>query len=309
MNLTPIYCEEKETGMSHPFPVIVFAAVLLVACTGSGDRDLIVLRDGGERRGAIESCDASACRIDGAAVQRSAIEWIGFRITAQRPPAAQNTVVDEVHLADGVQPGRLLRVERARVVTERAEYPRSQVSWIHLAATDRGSPGDRASGGHGCDRREVFLYDVLVTGEKSGSETVQGMGGEFAFSYAYTARYPRVPVTVECDAGGRIIIRGPTHIDPHPGSATLDRYKWRSSLAVKTEVLPTDGNIFSLKDDGRARVFKDADECGFDVAIGGLGVQIQLRGFIPAPPGGGATLNVHGLVRPDEDRHRALIRA
>jgi hypothetical protein len=47
--------------------------------------------------------------------------------------------------------------------------------------------------------------------------------------------------------------------------------------------------------------------CGFNVAIGGLGAQIALSGYIPGSPGGRATLSMHSLVRPGEDRHGALI--
>lgn len=84
--------------------------------------------------------------------------------------------------------------------------------------------------------REAFLYDVTVIGEKSGSEIVQRMEGEFAFSYAYTARYPRVPVTVEHECGtGDIKIDGPSEREPHPGSGSLDRYTWRDSLTGKAQ--------------------------------------------------------------------------
>jgi len=159
--------------------------------------------------------------------------------------------------------------------------------------------------------REVFHYDVMVKGEKSGSETVQRMEGEFAFSYAYSARYPRVPVTVELNCGsGDIKIGGPTDREPHPGTASLDSYVWRDSLTGKTQV-PTGGNIFSLKSDGRPPVYENTiPACGFDVAMGGLGAQIVgLHGYISGSPGGGATFGMGSRVPTGEDRHDARIKA
>jgi hypothetical protein len=157
--------------------------------------------------------------------------------------------------------------------------------------------------------REDFLYDVTVTGEKSGSETVQRMEGEFAFSYAYSVRYSRVPVTVEHNCGtGDIKIDGPTHREPHHGSGSLDRYTWRDSLTGKAQV-PTGGNIFNLKGDGRAAVFENnIDACGFDVALGGLAVQVRLNGYVSGSPGGRSYIAMNSHLRPGENRLEALIK-
>ena len=79
------------------------------------------------------------------------------------------------------------------------------------------------------------FYDVTVTAEKSGSETVQRMEGEFAFSYAYSALYQRVPVTVEHNCGtGDIKIDGPTDREPHPGNGSLERY----TCAIRSRARP-----------------------------------------------------------------------
>ena len=159
--------------------------------------------------------------------------------------------------------------------------------------------------------REDFLYDVTVTAEKSGSEIVQRMEGEFAFSYAYSALYQRVPVTVEHNCGtGDIKIDGPTDREPHSGNGSLERYTWRDSLTGKAQI-PTGGNVFNLKGDGRAAAFeKNIDACGFDVvAQGGLVAQIVLTGYVSGSPDVAATLAVHSRLRPGEDRLEALIKA
>jgi len=116
-------------------------------------------------------------------------------------------------------------------------------------------------------------------------------------------------VTIEHTCGtADIKISGPTDSDPHPGSATLTSYVWRDTLTSKIQVPTGGGRAFSLKGDGRAPVFENTiPACGFNVAIGGLGAQIALSGYIPGSPGGRATLSMHSLVRPGEDRHGALI--
>jgi len=276
-------------------------------------RDILELRSGTRHEGSLQGCSAQACALGQRSFPRPEVSVIGLAVSAGETPApVADPSQDTVQLRNGtVVKGKLLGINSQAVVSEQGSYQRAEVAWVVLAApqrAERGPPGDRA---RACDRREVFLYDVLVTGEKSGSETVQRMEGEFAFSYAYSARYPRVPVTVERTCGtDDIKISGPTDNDPHLGSATLNSYVWRDSLTSKIQVPTGGGRAFSLKGDGRAPVFENTiPACGFDVAMGGLGAQIALSGYIPGSPGDGATLSMHSLVRPGEDRHRALIQA
>jgi hypothetical protein len=232
---------------------------------------------------------------------------------ARRPPVTDPSQ-DIVQLRNGSVVRGVLGINSQTVVSEQGSFQRAEVAWVILAVPQRagrGPPGDRAGGSVDCNRREVLLYDVMVKGEKSGSETVQRMDGEFAFSYAYEARYPRVPVTVEHNCGsGDIKIDGPTDREPHPGTASLDSYVWRDSLTGKAQVPLGGGRPFSLKSDGRAPVFEDDRvACGFDVAMDGLGAQIAFSGYIPGSPGGRATLGMSSLVPPGEDRHEARIAA
>lgn len=68
------------------------------------------------------------------------------------------------------------------------------------------------SRGRGCNRRDIFLYDVRVSASKSGSETwvpKYRMGGEFALSYKYSVRYARLPVTVKHQCGSATTVSSP----------------------------------------------------------------------------------------------------
>jgi hypothetical protein len=178
-------------------------------------------------------------------------------------------------------------------------------------AQTAGTAGPVSRGNPACNRREVFLYDVVVNGSKSGTETVRDMDGKgrsFSFDYAYSAHYPRVPVTIEHNCSGDIRIDGPTDRDPHPGSAQFDHYHWSNSITRTIRIPIGGGRAFSI--DGPRGVFEDKIvTCSFDVAIGGLRAQIELNGFIPGSPGGRAMLVVHSLVPADDNRIEALIGA
>jgi hypothetical protein len=171
--------------------------------------------------------------------------------------------------------------------------------------------GPVSRGGPACNRREVLLYDVAVNGSKSGTQTFRDVDGKvssFSFDYAYSAHYPRVPVTIECEAGGHIKISGPTGVDPHPGSAQLDHYHWSNSITRTIRHETGGGRAFSI--DGPPGYFENRIvTCSFDVAIGGLRAQIELKGYVPGSPGGRATINVSSRLRSGEDRHEALIGA
>lgn len=154
------------------------------------------------------------------------------------------------------------------------------------------SPGGRGSlpsSGRGCDRRDVFLYDVRVSAGKSGSETwvpLYKKSGELAFSYTYSARYRRLPVTVKrrCGSDSTIISSpGDSYGNGlHPGSATLTSYIWRDS-------------VVSLNPGHGGGVLP----CGFNAAVAGLGARISVQGFVPGS-GGGSTLGATSGLTSDQ---------
>jgi hypothetical protein len=51
------------------------------------------------------------------------------------------------------------------------------------------------------------------------------------------------------------------------------------------------------------------DACGFDVALGGLAVQISLNGYVSASPGGRSYIVMNSRLRPGENRLEAVIKA
>jgi hypothetical protein len=105
--------------------------------------DLLLLRDGSQRRGALSSCDPGGCRLDAESVPRASIEWIGLGRTASAPPPVRDPAHDELHLLDAsVQTGVWTRIDSERVEmipgdppTGAASVPRDRVAWIHLGQT------------------------------------------------------------------------------------------------------------------------------------------------------------------------------
>jgi hypothetical protein len=283
-------------------------------------RDILELRSGTRHEGSLQGCSAQACALGQRSFPRPEVSVIGLAVSAGDTPApVADPSQDTVQLRNGtVVKGKLLGINSQAVVSEQGSYQRAEVAWVILAAPQRadgGSPGDRARApgdrARACDRREVFLYDVAVNGRKRGTETFRDVDGKdysFSFDYAYSAHYPRVPVTIEHNCSGDIKIDGPTDPDPHPGSASLDRYHWSNSITRTIRHETGGGRPFSI--DGPPGYFENRIvTCSFDVAIGGLRAQIELKGYVPGSPGGRATINVSSRLRSGEDRHEALIGA
>ncbi len=115
----------------------------------TGVTDVLVLRNGEVRLGALTGCGGESCWFAGSGVGLESIAWIGLA-TAGLPPAAQNADVDEVHLVSGtVRPGELGAVTMESVWTAAGGYNRDAVEWIHLAGTEEVAPTDVAPAGGG----------------------------------------------------------------------------------------------------------------------------------------------------------------
>ena len=93
--------------------------------------------------------------------------------------------------------------------------------------------------GRGCDRREVFLYDVTVNATKSFTEEWVPrfeLQGAFSISYAYQVVYRRVAAVVQHECGtGEIEVRARGR-----GAGKLSNYKWADSVrnANRTRAVP-----------------------------------------------------------------------
>ncbi|MGE5233645.1 MAG: hypothetical protein ACM3OB_06000, partial [Acidobacteriota bacterium] len=121
------------------------AACALALLGPAAGADLLVLRDGSRQTGALQSCVADQCRLDGRSIAVSQIAWIEFgsardtsgKGTAFPPPVADPTH-DEVHLADGtVATGALEGISLGEVAFAERSFDRADVRWLHFA----GAPG------------------------------------------------------------------------------------------------------------------------------------------------------------------------
>ncbi len=102
--------------------------------------DLLILRGGGQREGALQGCSAAACVLDQKPVPRDTIEWIGLGSRAP-PPKVQDPTVDEAHARGGITAGKLLRIDAGSVAMDRKTLPRGEVAWVHLGRS-ASSPAD-----------------------------------------------------------------------------------------------------------------------------------------------------------------------
>lgn len=104
-------------------------------------KDVVITSRAEVLKGRLLGCVAEHCSLDGVAIDRRDIVWIGLSVVLP-PPMATQTAVDEVHRYDrSVEVTKLLGINSRQVVTERGSYPRSDVKWIHLALYGASLPG------------------------------------------------------------------------------------------------------------------------------------------------------------------------
>lgn len=104
--------------------------------------DVVLTRDGRKISGPVKSCIADRCQVGSKSVPRNTIEWIGLDVReAPKPPAIKDASSDEEHLRDGtIDSGTLIGLNLGQVVTDRTNYARADVAWIHLAAPKSEQP-------------------------------------------------------------------------------------------------------------------------------------------------------------------------
>lgn len=116
--------------------------VALLGLCGAAGADVVLLRDGSHRAGALAACAGEQCRIGGRTIARAEIAWIGLGVDeppAPAPPADPGR--DEVRLRDGsAHAGRLVGVSLGTVVSERGSWDREDVGWIYLAPEREAEP-------------------------------------------------------------------------------------------------------------------------------------------------------------------------
>jgi len=117
-----------------PTTALLYASALTLLC-GAARADLLYLRDGSERAGALASCVGGTCGFSGSAVPRAEIAAIAFGDLTTPPPAPSQGATDEVHLAGGaVVASPVVGISLGVVATEAGSHDRAQVSWVLFAA-------------------------------------------------------------------------------------------------------------------------------------------------------------------------------
>lgn len=111
-------------------------ALALLAAAPAAARDILILRNGEVRGGLLRACAGDRCTLDGRAVPKAEIAWIGLGRTEPSPPAPGRPDREEIHLVDGtIHAGPLVGVSLGSVATVRGSFERAQVAWIYLAPT------------------------------------------------------------------------------------------------------------------------------------------------------------------------------
>lgn len=120
---------------------IARVVLLTSLLAGAARADVLILRDGSRRTGALQACAGSQCRFAGKTIAAAEIAWIGFGGAGGKqdmPPAVADSSHDELHLADGsVATGTLEGISLGEVALADRSFDRASVSWLHFA----GAPG------------------------------------------------------------------------------------------------------------------------------------------------------------------------
>jgi len=143
------------------------AVGLFAAAASLAAQDLLLLRSGERRSGALKSCLADRCALGGRPVPRDEIAWVGLGRGAADPPALAPSATDRVVLTDGtVRTGAVSGVSLGVVALEGGELDRSEVAWIRFADPGAVAADQRPGEGGGEKQDRVVLRDGSIrTGE------------------------------------------------------------------------------------------------------------------------------------------------
>jgi len=133
LNLGVVYVDDAEIDRAD------VAEILLAEPAVARAGDVFIGSDGAKRNGTLSRCDAASCTFDGALVPRTAIRWLGPGQERAAPPGAPPSS-DLVFIRDGNPiEARLTSIDDSTVGTTHGNFPRSQVTWIHVAETSAGA--------------------------------------------------------------------------------------------------------------------------------------------------------------------------
>jgi hypothetical protein len=149
--------------------------------------DLLLLRDGGERRGNLQYCNTQHCLLDKAQVPQDSIAWIGLDGAKPPAPKPRNPAQNELHLRSGaVQPALLVSLDPQNIYTDRGMQPRKDVAWIHLVPAPLASGG--AAAPHGSGAAESFPRAYVWDGRIEVENVYNGQNGRHRWHAEYDLR-------------------------------------------------------------------------------------------------------------------------
>ena len=116
---------------------IVLALASAVTAGAAYAQDVLVIRDGTRRQGAVRGCRDDACTLNGVKVARGLIAWVGLRQDDAAPPRVRDPLKDEVHLVDGrVVNGEFGGLSLGALALGDDSYDRDEVAWIRFAGPE-----------------------------------------------------------------------------------------------------------------------------------------------------------------------------
>jgi hypothetical protein len=111
----------------------VIVPLATLSCQAPAGIDLLIMRDGSQKRGALELCSGEICRLSGSQIPQSSILWIGLGGSRPPPPSVRDPARNELHLVDTtVRSSSFIALDPNTVLTDHEPYPRKSVAWIHL---------------------------------------------------------------------------------------------------------------------------------------------------------------------------------
>jgi len=165
-------------------------ALLLAALAASAAHaanDLLILRDGAQRRGNLQWCNTQACMLGEEQIPQASLLWIGFDGAKAPAPKPRNAAQNELHLRSGaVQAAQMVALDPDKVYTERGEQPRKGVAWIHLVPAPLASGGAAAQPGSAPG--ETFGKAYVWDGKIEVENVYNGKNGRHRWHAEYVLR-------------------------------------------------------------------------------------------------------------------------
>jgi hypothetical protein len=258
----------------------VIVPLATLSCQAPAGIDLLIMRDGSQKRGALESCSGEICRLSGSQIPQSSILWIGLGGLQPPPPSVRDPARNELHLVDStVHSTSVVALDPNTVFTDHQPYPRKSVAWIHLVPASSmpggtARPGAKPAGdgrswvwdgrieveneynGRNGEHKWRAEYKVKLLEERSDKHDhhVSGMGTHdvleydlqpLELSYVFHARsvYDRGTRGIYRNAGGEIY-NGDVHMNGRAsGTFSTDQLKENEVLRGRVAPLDASGSL------------------------------------------------------------------